>query len=657
MAESSAGFCADRPLPMTPQEAAERGWDAVDVVFVTGDAYVDHPSFAMALLGRLLEAEGFRVAILSQPDWHSCHAWRSFGRPRICFAVSAGNMDSMLNRYTAERKVRNDDAYSPDARIGLRPERATIVYCQRAREAYHGVPIIAGGVEASLRRFAHYDYWSDKVRRSLILDAKADLLVYGMGERPLVEIVKRLAAGESPQQLRDIRGVVYRLGAREAGSLRESQERQSHEAALPGRFETAFLPSFEEVVRDKVAFATMTRIIYEESNPWNARRLVQFHDREAVAANPPAWPLSEWEMDRIYGLPFTRRPHPAYGRREIPAFTVVKSSIQIMRGCFGGCSFCAIGLHEGRIIQCRSQDSILQEVQHLAATPRFSGVISDLGGPTANMYGMNCARPEAQAKCRRTSCLWPAPCPALRTDHGRLIRLLKAVRHHPAIKQVFVASGVRMDLALRSPAYVRLLAKYHTGGLLKIAPEHCHEETLRRMCKPDIACFEEFSRLFYRYSQASGKRQYLEPYFLAGHPGSDLAATIELALYLKRHGMKPEKVQDFVPTPMTLATAMYYTGLDPLSGEPVYVPRGARERRLQKALLQYFKPENYADVLAALTEAGRLDLVGDGPDCLLAEKKTMSKEPVSRTARPAAKKQVSAVGYRPHRASAKRRSK
>lgn len=646
------------PLPMTPKEVADRGWDAVDVVFVTGDAYVDHPSFAMALLGRLLEAEGFRVAILSQPDWHSCAAWKTFSRPRLCFAVSAGNMDSMLNHYTAERKVRNDDAYSPDSQIGRRPDRATIVYCQRAREAYPDVPLIAGGVEASLRRFAHYDYWSNKLRRSLILDAKADLLVYGMGERPLVEIVRRLAAGESPKQLRDIRGVIYRLGAREAKSLREFQERQSGESPLLGPFETLFLPSFEEVSSDKTAFATMTRLIYEESNPWNARRLVQFHDREAVVANPPAWPLSVAEMDRIYELPFTRQPHPGYGRQQIPAYGVVKNSIQIMRGCFGGCAFCAIGLHEGRIIQSRSRESVLQEVEQLVASPWFSGVISDLGGPTANMYWMGCSRPETQAQCRRTSCLWPDGCSALRTDHGPLIRLLKAVRRHPAVKRVFVASGVRMDLALKSPAYIRLLARHHTGGQLKVAPEHCCEEALRRMCKPHISGFEEFARLFYRHCGAAGKEQYLVPYFLAGHPGSDLASMIELALYLKRHGLKPEKVQDFVPTPMTLATAMYYTGLDPLTGEQVYVPRGGRERRLQRALLQYFKPENYDDVLAALTEAGRLDLVGDGPECLLPKRRAILKSGTEHSVdRPAPKNSTSAGGYRPHRSSAKRRNR
>ena len=390
-------------LPMTPAEVAARGWDAVDVVFVTGDAYVDHPSFAMAILGRVLEAEGFRVAILSQPDWHSCDAWRTFGRPRLCFAVSAGNMDSMLNHYTANRKVRNDDAYSPGGEIGRRPDRATSAYCQRAREAYKGVPIIAGGVEASLRRLAHYDYWSDKVRRSILLDAKPDLLVFGMGERPLVEIVRRLAAGESLRQLRDIRGVAYRLGASETndecGMMNDQcKSPQFDSVGSSSIHHSSFiihhsvtLPTFEEVANDKAAFAAMTRMIHEETNPYNARPLVQHHGREAVVVNPPAWPLSQQEIDRIYGLPFTRRPHPSYGRRRIPAFEVVKDSIQIMRGCFGGCAFCSITVHEGRIIQSRSEASILAEIERMGQEPDFSGTVSDLGGPTANMYGMNCA--------------------------------------------------------------------------------------------------------------------------------------------------------------------------------------------------------------------------------------------------------------------------
>ncbi len=590
---------------MTSAEVAARGWDAVDVVFVTGDAYVDHPSFAMALLGRVLEAEGFRVAMLSQPDWHSCEPWRTFGRPRLCFAVSAGNMDSMLNHYTANRRLRSDDAYSPGGQSGLRPDRATLAYCQRAREAYKGVPIVAGGIEASLRRLAHYDFWSDKVRRPIILDAKADLLVFGMGERPLVEILQRLAAGEAIRAIRDVRGTVYRLGASEASAERETKDGE------------LVLPSVEEVTADKATFAAMTRAIHEEANPHNGRWLVQRCGPEAVVVNPPAWPMSTAEIDRIYGLPFTRRPHPSYGDRRIPAFDVVKDSIQIMRGCFGGCAFCSITVHEGRIVQSRSEASILEEIRRMTDQPDFSGTISDLGGPTANMYAMNCARPEARKNCRRTSCLFPAICPKLATDHGPLVRLLSVARRQPGVKRALVASGIRMDLALRSPAYIREVSRHHTGGLLKVAPEHVDPEVLRRMNKPPIDAFEVLAQQFAREASSAGKQQFLAPYFLAGHPGSDLPAMIDLALYLKRHGLRPDKVQDFIPGPMDVATCMYYTGLDPMSGEPVYVPRGTRQRRLQRALLQYFEPENYPDVRAALEEAGRLDLVGDRPECLI----------------------------------------
>jgi uncharacterized radical SAM protein YgiQ len=645
---------------MTAAEVAARGWDAVDVVFVTGDAYVDHPSFAMALLGRMLESEGFRVAILSQPDWHSCDAWRTFGRPRLCFAISAGNMDSMLNHYTAAQKVRNDDAYSPNGQIGRRPDRATLAYCQRAREAYRGVPIIAGGIEASLRRLAHYDFWSDKVRRPIILDAKADLVVFGMGERPLVEIVKRLAAGQTVRELRDVRGVCYRLGASEANDEAQMTNDEGKGASSFVIRASSFniqhpltLPSYEEVSTDKSAFATMTRMIYEETNPASARPLVQFCGREAVVVNPPALPLDPQEMDRIYGLPFTRRPHPSYGRQRIPAFDVVKDSIQIMRGCFGGCTFCSITIHEGRIVQSRSEASILDEIARMTAQPGFSGTISDLGGPTANMYQMNCTRPEMREKCRRMSCLRPEICPMLGTDHGPLIQLLNAARRQPGVKQALVASGIRMDLALRSPAFIRHVAQHHTGGLLKVAPEHTDPEVLRRMQKPAIEVFESFAKRFQHEAAGAGKREFLVPYFIAGHPGCDLRAMIDLALYLKRHGLKPDKVQDFIPGPMDLATCMYYTGVDPSSGEAVYVPRGARERRLQRALLQYFKPENYADVCEALTQADRLDLIGDGPECLIPSRppRVMTdRKPPSRRGpgKPVA-------GYRPHRKTAKRR--
>lgn len=639
---------------MTPAELAARGWDAVDVVFVTGDAYVDHPSFAMALLGRLLEADGFRVAILSQPDWHSCDAWRSFGRPRLCFAVSAGNMDSMLNHYTANRKVRNDDAYSPGGQIGRRPDRATLAYCQRAREAYKGVPIIAGGIEASLRRLAHYDYWSDKVRRSILMDAKPDLLVFGMGERPILEIVRGLAAGRSIRDLRDLRGVAYRLGASEAAEFDVHRDAADPDrsSSVTQRSSFVLLPSYEDVSTDKAAFSRMTRLAHEETNPYNARRLVQWHGREAVVVNPPAWPLSQDEIDRVYGLPFARQAHPSYDRA-IPALEVVKDSVQINRGCFGGCAFCSITVHEGRIIQSRSPESILAEIGRMTAAPDFSGTISDLGGPTANMYGMNCSEPAAREKCRRTSCLWPAICPRLATDHGPLIQLLSAADRMPGVKQALVASGIRMDLALRSPAFIRRVAQHHTGGLLKVAPEHCDPDVLRRMHKPAIDAFESFDRHFCEAAAAAGKDQYLVPYFISGHPGCDLQAMIALAVYLKRHGLKPDKVQDFIPGPMDIATSMYYTGLDPMTGESVYVPRGAKERRLQHALLHYFKPENYADVREALEQADRLDLIGDRPDCLIASRPPRTPATGKKTAPRTKNKPAS--GYRPHRKSAKRR--
>jgi len=639
-----------RPLPMTRQEMEERGWDAVDVVFVTGDAYVDHPSFAMALLSRLLESEGFRVAILSQPDWHSCDAWRTFGRPRVMFAISAGNMDSMINHYTASRKVRNDDAYSPGGQIGCRPDRATLAYCQRAREAYKGVPVVAGGVEASLRRLAHYDYWSDKVRRSIILDCKADLVVFGMGERAIVEVARRLAAGETVRQLRDMRGTLYRLGAKEPVPTEDALE----------------LPSYESVSTDRLAFAAMTKTSHVETNPYNARRLVQRHGPECIVANPPAFPLSQAEMDNVYGLRFTRKPHPAYGRQQIPAYEVVKDSVQIMRGCFGGCTFCSITAHEGRIIQSRSQESVLGEIRQMAADPEFKGVVSDIGGPTANMYEMRCTRPEVEAKCRRLSCVHPTICKLLGTDHGPLVKLMQAAREEPGIRKVLVASGIRMDLARRSPEYMRELVTHHVGGYLKIAPEHTDPDVLALMKKPDEEEFMAFDREFKRASQAAGKKQYLIPYFIASHPGSTLDAMIELALFLKRNHYTPDQVQDFIPSPFDIAACMYHTGLDPFTMKPVYVAKHLRDRKLQRALMQFFKPENYFEVRRALEQAGRQDLIGPGCDCLIPD--TPPKAAFDRRRR----KAVAALseqaegdhirgkpgrGYRPERKTAARRTR
>ena len=626
---------------MSCAEARTRGWDEIDVVFVTGDAYVDHPSFAMALLGRVLEAEGFRVGIVSQPDWTSAAAWREFGRPRLFFAISAGNMDSMINHYTANRKVRNDDAYSPGGRIGRRPDRATLAYCQRAREAYKGVPVIAGGVEASLRRLAHYDYWSDKVRRSILLDSKADLLVFGMGEEVILEIARRLDAGRPLTDLRSLGGVAYAMGA---------SEQPPEDARV--------LPSFREVANDKRAFAEATRIIYEETNPYNAHRLVQWHDRQAVVQNPPAPPSSTEFLDRVYRLPYTRRPHPAY-REPIPAYEMIKDSVTIMRGCFGGCTFCSITAHQGRIVQSRSHQSVLDELRALARDPEFGGVVSDLGGPTANMYHMRCSRPEVEAVCRRQSCVYPTICKLLDADHGPLIQLMKKARKIPGIRKLLVASGVRMDLARRSPEYLRELVGRHVGGRLKVAPEHTDPEVLYRMRKPPIEDFEGFARAFQRESRRVGKRQQLVPYFIASHPGSDVHAMIDLAVFLKRSGYRPDQVQDFIPAPMDVAATMYYTGIDPFTGESVPVARNLRDRKTQRALLQFFKPENYFDVRHALIGAGRHDLIGPGADCLIpAEPPPEAKRAhgtSTTSAKRGARKQSrhrTAPGYRPGRKSA-----
>jgi uncharacterized radical SAM protein YgiQ len=604
---AETGLPNRKPLPMTMAEALERGWNELDVVFVTGDAYVDHPSFASGILGRVLESAGFRVGIVSQPDWRSCEPWRVFGRPRLFFAISAGNMDSMINHYTANRKVRNDDAYSPGGRIGLRPDRATLGYCQRAREAFPGVPVIAGGVEASLRRLAHYDYWSDKVRRSILLDAKADLVAFGMGEDSILEIARRFAAGETVRDLRDMRGMAYVLGAK------ESEERFGDPAAEPGFLR---LPDFQTVASDKPAFAEATKIIHNETNPYNAKGLVQFHDRQAVVCNPPRFPISQQAMDSIYGLPYSRRPHPSYTEK-IPAFEMIKDSVTIMRGCFGGCTFCSITTHQGRIIQSRSHDSVISEIETMAADPEFKGVISDIGGPTANMYEMRCSRPEVEAKCRRQSCVHPTICKLLGTDHGPLVKLMKDARETPGIKKVFVASGIRMDLARRSPEYMQDLVRHHVGGHLKVAPEHSDAGVLDLMRKPASDDFEQFAEVFNRESAAAGKKQYIIPYYIASHPGSDLNAMIDLALFLKRNGYRPDQVQDFIPAPFDVATAMYYTGIDPFTKKPVYVAQHLRDRKLQRALMQFFKPENYFDVRKALEQAGRQDLIGSGCDCLI----------------------------------------
>ena len=594
-------------LATTPEDVAARGWDRVDVLFVSGDAYVDHPSFAMSILGRWLEAHGFRVAILAQPDWKSADAWRAFAPPRLFCAVSAGNMDSMINHFTANKKRRNADAYSPGGRIGLRPDRPTAVYAQRCREAFKGVPVISGGVEASLRRIAHYDYWSDRVWPSNLVTSKADLLGYGMGEATMLEIAQRLDRGEGLASLRELPGVAYLLGKNEA--LPEAADWD--DAGQPIE-----LPSFETVQEDPKAFADMTRQLHHETNPRNARRLVQRHGDRRVVINPPAPSLDEPTMDRLHELPYTRCPHPDYDAPP-PAWETIRDSVQIMRGCFGGCTFCSITMHQGREIQSRSPDSILREVETLAKAPGFKGSISDLGGPTANMYRMRCTKPKVEAVCRRLSCVHPKVCKLLDTDHSPTLDLMRRARKVDGVKRVHIASGIRMDLAANEPEYLEELAAHHVGGHLKVAPEHVSESVLSLMKKPKQGSFEIFAERFQAASKRAGKEQYLVPYFISSHPGSRPEDMIELAIFLKERGYRPRQVQDFIPAPMDIATCMYWTGIDPMTMKPVETAKRLQDRQVQRALLQFFAPENWKTVRDTLLRAGREDLIGEGPDCLI----------------------------------------
>ncbi|GFO65609.1 YgiQ family radical SAM protein [Geomonas paludis] len=582
-----------RFLPISLSEAKARGWNELDVIFVSGDAYVDHPSFGVPLLARLLESKGLRVGIIPQPDWRSKEPFMALGRPRLFFAVAAGAMDSMVAHYTPARKLRRDDAYTPGNRHGARPNRATIIYTSRLKEAYRDVPVVIGGIEASLRRFAHYDFWEDKVRRSALFDAKADLLVYGMGESPLLELVQRLQKGEAFASIRDIRGTAY----------------PSSTAPEPDA-DLVELPSYEEVAADKAAYAKSFRLLSGEQNPGCAKTVIQRHAQRYLVCNPPAWPLDERALDAIYALPFVKAPHPGY-KEAIPAYEQIRNSITTHRGCFGGCAFCAITHHQGKTIQSRSEQSVLQELERLAAFPWFRGSVSDLGGPTANMFGLSCGNAEAGAKCRRDSCLFPKICKNLVTDDAGSSRLLAKARRISGVKNVAVSSGVRYDLMERQPRYLRELVSHHVSGLLKVAPEHLTDRVTSVMRKPGHDCFDRFRDAFQKESAKAGKRQFIVPYFISGHPGCTLSDMVDLALMLKRWGMRVEQVQDFTPTPGTLSTCIYHTGVDPFTGEKVYVARTDREKGLQKSLLLYHVPEERKNCLAALKECGREDAAAE----------------------------------------------
>jgi uncharacterized radical SAM protein YgiQ len=677
---------------------AALGWDQCDVIIVTGDAYVDHPSFGMAIIGRVLEAQGFKVGIIAQPNWHSTHDFVALGEPRLFFGVTGGNMDSMVNRYTSDRRVRSDDAYTPTGVGGKRPDRCVIVYSQRLREAFKHVPIVVGGIEASLRRIAHFDYWSEHVRRSVLVDAKADLLVYGNAERQIGEIARRLNDGASIGDITDLRGTAYLRRGMPAGWVEidsseldtpgplmppidpyaSEEERKSAllptqpnaasaqpaaaSSATPAPLSTPApaekvvkfyrkvpnaqrersvirMPSYEQVSQDAVLYAHASRILHMESNPGNARALVQRHGTQELWLNPPPIPLSTADMDAIYELPYARRPHPSYGEAKIPAYHMIRFSVAIQRGCFGGCTFCSITEHEGRIIQSRSEDSVIREIETIRDDVKgFTGVISDLGGPTANMYRLHCKSAAIESACRRPSCVFPGICPNLNTDHAPLINLYRRARALKGIKKVLIASGVRYDLAIESPEYVKELATHHTGGYLKIAPEAIGEGPLSKMMKPGVGSYYRFKELFDKYSKEAGKEQYLIPYFIAAHPGTRDVDMLELALWLKKNGFRADQVQAFLPSPMATATAMYHSSKNPLkkisrSSEEVVIPKGIKVRRLHKAFLRYHDPENWPLLRDALKRMGRADLIGNGKQHLIPAYQPVAGRPAT-SARP-----------------------
>lgn len=614
-------------LPMSREEMDELGWDACDVILVTGDAYVDHPSFGMAIIGRLLEAQGFRVGIIAQPDWQSAEPFKALGRPTLYFGVTGGNMDSMVNRYTSDKRLRHNDSYTPGGEGGKRPDRAVIVYSQRCREAYRDVPIVLGGIESSLRRIAHYDYWSDKVRRSILVDAKADILLYGNAERAVVEVTHRLAKGDQPNDLDDVRGIALLKPAVPEGWVEahaddiedddEGAKRQNGQVVIR-------LPAFEQVERDPETYARASRVLHRESNPGNARALVQKHGDRELWVTPPPIPLTTPEMDTVYDLPYARAPHPSYGDAKIPAWDMIRFSVTIMRGCFGGCSFCSITEHEGRIIQNRSEESVLQEIERIRdKTAGFTGIISDIGGPTANMYRIACKDPKIESACRRPSCVYPGICPNLNTSHDSLIQLYQKARSLPGIKKVMVASGVRYDLAVESPAYIKELVTHHVGGYLKIAPEHTEAGPLSKMMKPGIGTYDRFKQLFDAAAKKAGKEYFLIPYFIAAHPGTTDEDMMNLALWLKKNKYRADQVQTFLPSPMAISTAMYHSGKNPLkpvrrgTSEEVETVKGLRQRRLHKAFLRYHDAENWPLLREALKKMGRADLIGPGKHQLI----------------------------------------
>jgi uncharacterized radical SAM protein YgiQ len=665
---------------MSRAEMDTLGWDQCDVILVTGDAYIDHPSFGMALVGRLLEAQGFRVGIIAQPDWQSADAFRALGKPRLYYGVTAGNMDSMVNRYTADRKPRSDDAYTPNGEPNRRPDRAVSVYAQRCREAFPGTPVVIGSIEASLRRIAHYDYWSDKVRRSVLFESKADLLIFGNAERALVDLTRRMDAGEPIKSIRDLRGTSFLVPA----GWMPSEEWGVHNSTrvdMPGKIDAhpdpylmvqpntpscatdngggsggkpaeevnpamvepkakpirimsreerramelekhhktvVRLPSYETVSADPVMYAHASRVFHLESNPGNARALVQGHGDRDVWMNPPPLPLQMDEMDNVYDMNYARAPHPSYGDANIPAWEMIRFSVNIMRGCFGGCTFCSITEHEGRIIQSRSEPSILREIEHIRdKTKGFTGIISDLGGPTANMYRLACKDKEIESTCRRLSCVYPSICVNLGTNHNPLIKLYRKARAIPGVKKVLIQSGLRYDLAVRSPEYVKELVTHHVGGLLKIAPEHTEPDVLSKMMKPGIGAYDEFKALFEKYSLEAGKKQYLIPYFIAAHPGTTDEDMLNLALWLKKNNFRLDQVQTFMPTPMAMASAMYHSRKNPLKkvtddSEAVETPRTLKQRQAHKAFLRYYDPKNWPILRDTLRRMGRGDLIGTG---------------------------------------------